>query len=96
MRSLVAECEAAYRADNPAVNAIVVCDFERARTVARERDVERLAGRVRSPLHGIPSTIKESFDVQGWPTTMGDPAHRRNYPRHDAEVVRRPSMQVPC
>lgn len=87
--TLVAECEAAHEADNPAVNAVIVSDFGRARAVARERDAELRAGRVRGPLHGIPFTIKESFDVEGWPTTVGDPAYRHNYPPCDAEVVRR-------
>ncbi|TDV27240.1 amidase [Paraburkholderia caballeronis] len=87
--TLVAECEAAFNEDNAAVNAVVVSDFERARAVARERDAERRAGRVRGPLHGIPFTIKESFDVEGWPTTVGDPACRDNYPPRHADVVQR-------
>jgi len=87
--TLVAECEAAYAADNPAVNAIVVCDFGRARALARERDAELRAGRPRGPLHGIPFTIKESFDVEGWPTTIGDPAYRHNTPSRHADVVQR-------
>jgi len=77
--SLVSECEAAFAADNPRINAIVISDFRAAHAVAQERDRERLAGHLRGPLHGIPFTIKESFDVSGWPTTMGDPAYR-DYP----------------
>jgi amidase len=86
---LVAACEAAWRAANPLVNAIVVSDFERAYAVARERDAEREAGRLRGPLHGVPFTIKESFDVAGWPTTVGDPAFCDNIAAQDAAVVRR-------
>ena len=54
------------------VNAVVVRDFERARTRARELD--RRKGKERGPLHGVPMTIKESFDVAGLPTTWGIPA----------------------
>lgn len=87
--ALVAACEAAWRADNPRVNAVVVSDFERARAVARERDAELAAGHVRGPLHGVPFTIKESFDVAGWPTTVGDPAMRGNLAARHACVVER-------
>ncbi|MCW2241457.1 amidase [Azospirillum canadense] len=86
---LVEACRAAVRETNGTINALVLSDFERARTVAEERDRERRAGRIRGPLHGIPFTIKESFDVAGWPTTCGNPAFRDNVARRDATVVRR-------
>jgi amidase len=87
--ALVAACEAAWLAQNESVNAIVVSDFERAYATARERDAELEAGRPRGPLHGIPFTIKESFDVAGWPTTVGDPAFRGNIAARHASVVQR-------
>ncbi|WP_052406029.1 amidase [Paraburkholderia heleia] len=86
---LVAACEAAWRADNGTINAVVVSDFARAYTVARERDAELAAGRERGPLHGVPFTIKESFDVAGWPTTVGDPGYRGNLAVRHAGVVQR-------
>jgi amidase len=49
------------------LNAIVVHDFERARRRARALDAAAPAG----PLHGVPVTVKESFDVAGLPTTYG-------------------------
>jgi amidase len=57
---------------NPALNAIVVLDWERARASARDADDALAHGRTRGPLHGVPMTIKESFDVAGLPTTWGD------------------------
>ncbi|RAR65820.1 amidase [Paraburkholderia unamae] len=87
--ALVAACEAAWREQNPTINAVVVSDFERAHAVARERDAELAAGRSRGPLHGVPFTIKESFDVAGWPTTVGDPAFRGNLAARHASVVQR-------
>ncbi|VVE34094.1 amidase [Pandoraea iniqua] len=86
---LVAACEAAWHRDNPRLNAVVVSDFDRAYAVARERDAERRAGKVRGPLHGVPFTIKESFDVAGWPTTVGDPAFTGNVATRHATVVQR-------
>lgn len=87
--TLVASCEAAFRADNARLNAIVVSDFSAAYAAARARDQERRAGQLRGPLHGVPFTIKESFDVSGWPTTLGDPAHRDNVASAHADVVKR-------
>ena len=86
---LVAACEAAWRAENGTINAVVVSDFDRAYAVARERDAELAAGRERGPLHGVPFTIKESFDVAGWPTTVGDPAYRGNLAKRHSSVVQR-------
>lgn len=88
-RDLVRACEAVWREANPRLNAVVVSDFERAHAVAGERDAERREGRVRGPLHGVPFTIKESFDVCGWPTTVGDPAFVGNQPSRHATVVQR-------
>ncbi len=50
------------------INAIVVRDFERARARARVLDSQADKS---APLFGVPMTVKESFDVQGLPTTRG-------------------------
>ena len=52
------------------VNAVVVRDFERALSDAKAADAA-LARGVNLPLLGIPMTVKESFDLQGHPTTAG-------------------------
>jgi amidase len=71
------ECLEYFRARverlNPALNAIVVFDWERAREGARRADQTLAQGLPCGPLHGVPMTIKESFDVGGLPTTWGDP-----------------------
>ena len=60
------------------VNAVVVRDFDRAREAARDAD-ERLArGDETGPLHGVPMTIKESYDITGLPTTWGVPMFNDN------------------
>jgi amidase len=59
---------------NPAVNAIVVKDYERARARAAEADAALTRGELWGPLHGVPMTVKENNDVAGLPTTKGDPA----------------------
>ncbi|MCU0867506.1 MAG: amidase [Planctomycetes bacterium] len=72
-----------------ALNAVVVRDFERALEAARASDRLLAQGKRSGPLHGLPMTIKESFDVEGLPTTLGVPEQRDNIARSDAEVVRR-------
>ena len=52
-----------------ALNAVVVRDFDRARTRARHLDNSPPVG----PLHGVPMTLKESFNVAGLPTSWGIP-----------------------
>jgi amidase len=69
-----------------ALNAVVVRDFERARKRARALDRARGA---RGPLHGVPMTIKESYDVAGLPTTWGVPAYKDNVASSNAVVVDR-------
>ncbi|MGH3588936.1 MAG: amidase family protein, partial [Pseudonocardia sp.] len=61
--------------DDPAINAICVPDFDRARAVAHRADQARARGEDR-PLLGIPVTVKESYDIAGLPTTWGMPQHR--------------------
>lgn len=53
---------------DPRINAVVVRDFERAR--ARAKILDSQADKT-APLFGVPTTVKESFDVVGLPTTRG-------------------------
>jgi len=74
---------------DPAINAIVVRDLERARRRARAADRALAKGKVWGPLHGVPMTIKESYDVAGLPTTWGLPALRGSVATKNAVVVDR-------
>jgi amidase len=67
---------ARVEAHNPALNAIIAMDIEGARKRAKAADKAVKAGKKLGPLHGVPMTIKESFDVTGYPTTYGDPAYK--------------------
>ena len=71
------------------LNAVVVRDFERARATARARDEATAAGRSEGALHGVPMTIKESYDIQGLPTTWGIPLLKDNLAEHNSEAVAR-------
>ncbi|RYY96018.1 MAG: amidase, partial [Comamonadaceae bacterium] len=74
---------------NPALNAVVVMQVDKARAAADAADAALARGDAVGPLHGVPMTVKESFDVAGLPTTWGSPAHRDNIAATTAESVRR-------
>ena len=74
---------------NPALNAIIWMDVEQARDRARTADAALAKGEVLGPLHGVPMTVKESFNLTGSPTTWGVPAHRDNVTAETATLVTR-------
>ncbi len=74
---------------NPRLNAIIAMDVAGARKRSRAADRALAKGQRWGPLHGVPMTIKESFDVTGMPTTWGTPALKDNYPAKNALVVDR-------
>jgi amidase len=73
---------------DPRLNAVVVRDFDRARTAAKAADAA-LARGDRRPLLGIPVTLKEPFNVAELPTTWGYPQFRDFLPTEDALIVSR-------
>ncbi len=74
---------------NPAVNAVVRLDVERAREAAREADEAIAAGAEVGPLHGVPVTIKDSLQTRGLVTTSGAPVLADFVPEADADPVAR-------
>ena len=74
---------------NPAINAVVVQDRRAARAQARKADEEAARGIWRGPLHGLPMTVKEAFDLKGHATTMGYPSMTNNMAKEDALAVQR-------
>ena len=62
------------RAQDPAgegARVFTLIDAERARAAAQASDLLRAAGIVRSPLEGIPVSVKDLFDIAGQTTTAG-------------------------
>src|SRR3984957_17600131 len=74
---------------NPMLNAIVVMDLPASRQRADAADAALARGEVWGPLHGVPMTIKESYDVVGMPTTWGVPDLKANFPKRNALAVDR-------
>ena len=72
-----------------AINAVVARDFERAYVRAKAADAALARGELWGPLHGLPMTVKESFNINGLPTTYGFEAFKHNIARSDAVTVQR-------
>ena len=74
---------------NPAINAIIATDLPGARKRARAADRALKNGDVWGPFHGLPMTVKESFQVAGLPTTWGVPSFKGNIAKKNALAVDR-------
>ena len=74
---------------NPGLNAIIATDVDNARRRARAADRALAKRQVWGPLHGLPMTVKESYDVAGLPTTWGVPELKDNVPAENALAVER-------
>jgi amidase len=74
---------------NPALNAIVTMDAERARKRAHEADEALARGEVWGPLHGVPFTLKDAHATAGMRTTTGFPPLADYVPQEDSTVTSR-------
>ncbi|KAJ6594361.1 amidase [Mycena capillaripes] len=55
-----------------ATNCITEVLFDDARKRARELDAEfKATNRLKGPLHGVPISVKDQYDIQGYDTTIG-------------------------
>ncbi|MEO0412010.1 MAG: amidase [Pseudomonadota bacterium] len=70
------------------VNAVVQTDFDRARTLAKDADQALADGKEIEPLHGVPFTIKECYEVAGFKATAGAPELAGHTPGEDADAVK--------
>src|SRR6266700_2044244 len=73
---------------NPALNAIVTMDAERAYERAREADAALARGEIWGPLHGVPFTLKDAHSTAGMRTTTGFPP-LDHVPQEDGTVTAR-------
>lgn len=74
---------------NPTINAVVAMCRERALAEAQEADAFLAAGKAKGPLHGVPFTVKDSFDTAGVVSTGGTLGRKNYVPGKDATVVAR-------
>ena len=74
---------------NTDINAVVAIDFEAARARATEADNALAQDQNWGPLHGLPMTVKDVFEVVGMPATSGDPKLKDYIPKRNAIAVQR-------
>ena len=74
---------------NAPLNAVVALDEEGARAHAAAADEALAAGAAIGPLHGVPMTVKDSYETQGLVTTCGVPELAAHVPAADADAVAR-------
>jgi amidase len=88
-RELTEALLARIEAVNPTLNAVVELRAEPALAEAAAADEAAARGADLGPLHGVPMTIKDSFDVAGMHTTWGNPAFADHVAGADATVAAR-------
>ncbi|MFZ5987328.1 MAG: amidase, partial [Bacillota bacterium] len=74
---------------NSTINAIVTLDAKSALKQSKETDMMLAKGKVIGPLHGIPITIKDNFEVSGMRSTASHKPFYENIPKKDATAVAR-------
>ena len=72
---------------NPDINAVVATNFEAARNRVQAADKALKRGDNWGPLHGLPMTIKDCFEVAGMPCTAGLPLLKDYVPEQNADAV---------
>ena len=74
--------------DSKLKSFVTVC-ADQAREAAINADQEIEAGKLRSPLHGVPIAVKDLLDTAGITTTYGMKIHENQVPLKNASVVDR-------
>ncbi|SFM16596.1 amidase [Marinobacter zhejiangensis] len=74
---------------NPHINAFTYVDGKSALEAAADADARLKAGVEPGPLHGLPLTVKDTWEVAGMPCTAGAPKLKRHRPKQSAAVVQR-------
>jgi Asp-tRNA(Asn)/Glu-tRNA(Gln) amidotransferase A subunit family amidase len=74
---------------NPRLNAFVTVLAEQARREAVSREVQVMRGEALGLLHGVPLTIKDSFDIAGLPTLAGSRFRSGHRAAEDSTAVTR-------
>ena len=74
---------------NPSLNAIVAERFDSALKDADKADKARDAGNLLGPLHGVPMTLKDAFEVEGLTCDVGVPDYAGTVSTKDSVVTQR-------
>ncbi len=71
------------------INAVIVLGIESARERADAADAARAAGESWGALHGVPMTVKDTYEVLGFTTAVGEPRLADYQSQRTAAAVQR-------
>jgi len=74
---------------NPTLNAVITILKDDALNRARAADEALAKGELWGPLHGVPCSVKDTFEIANVLTTAGVPALAKYIPKRNAVVVER-------
>ena len=81
------ECLQRIEADNARLNAFILVMADEARQQAREADRQLAAGHDLGPLHGVPISVKDLYDIRGTPTTAASRVRDGHIAARDAPAI---------
>src|SRR5947207_11463762 len=81
------ECLKRIDADNQRLNAFILVMADEARRQARDADREIAAGHDRGPLHGVPLSVKDLYDIRGLATTAASRVREGHVAKRDAASI---------
>ncbi len=88
-REAVSASIARIEATQASINAVVVPRFDDAVAEADAADKAQRRSEARGPLHGVPVTVKECFDLVGTASTLGLTSRAGHRPTKDSPLVSR-------
>lgn len=74
---------------NPGINAVIEMNIQAARERADAADAALAAGENWGPLHGVPMTVKDTYEVAGMTAVVGAPALKNHRPKTNAVAAQR-------
>ncbi len=87
VEAVVERCLQRIAERNGTLNAFITILADEAREQARDADREIAAGRYRGPLHGVPLSVKDLFDIAGTKTTAASRVRQEHIAERDAPSI---------
>src|SRR5438093_5204078 len=80
-------CLQRIEADNPRLNAFILVMADEARRQAQDADRQLAAGNDLGPLHGVPISVKDLYDIRGTATTAASRVRDGRVAQRDAPAI---------
>lgn len=87
--AITTDCLRRIRVADPGINAFITVLEHEALAQARQVDADINSGQYRGPLHGVPISVKDIFDLNGTPTTAASKVRDGHLATRDAIAVAR-------